>query len=111
MTRRAYAFSDKVCNFRIAEDRPNPTLPLGPAGFPYGQNGNEERIAKLLSEANKAMVANVAAAASKEANLPVTSSAGSPQVRTAKTSITFNPVPTRLLQVIYYYSDILVLLE
>ena len=72
MTRRAYAFSDKVCNFRIAEDRPNPTS-LGPAGFPYGQNGNEERIAKLLSEANKAMVANVAAAASKEANLPITS--------------------------------------
>ena len=92
MTRRAYAFSDKVCNFRIAEDRPNPTS-LGPAGFPYGQNGNEERIAKLLSEANKAMVANVAAAASKEANLPVTSSAGSPQVRTAKNSINLTLFP------------------
>ena len=85
MTRRAYAFSDKVCNFRIAEDRPSPTSALGPAGFPYGQNGNEERIAKLLSEANKAMVANVAAAASKEANLPITSSA-SPQVRVQKIS-------------------------
>ena len=75
MTRRAYAFSDKVCNFRIAEDRPNPPS-LGPTGFPYGQNDNEERIAKLLSEANKAMVANVAAAASKEANLPITTVAG-----------------------------------
>ena len=62
MTRRAYAFSDKVCNFRIAEDRPNPTT-LGPTGFPYGQKGNEERIAKILSEANKAMAAGVAASA------------------------------------------------
>lgn len=75
MTRRAYAFSDKVCNFPIAEDRPNPPS-LGPTGFPYGQNGNEERIAKLLSEANKAMVANVAAAASKD--LPITCASQSP---------------------------------
>ena len=77
MTRRAYAFSDKVCNFRIAEDRPNPTT-LGPSGFPYGQNGNEERIAKILSEANKAMAAGVAAsAASKDnASLPAVTSSG-----------------------------------
>ena len=77
MTRRAYAFSDKVCNFRIAEDRPNPTT-LGPSGFPYGQNGNEERIAKILSEANKAMAAGVAAsAASKDSpSLPAVTSSG-----------------------------------
>merc|ERR1719232_823077 len=49
----------------MKEDRPGP--PLGPTRFPFGQNGNEEQIAKLLSEANKAMVANVAAQASKEA--------------------------------------------
>jgi hypothetical protein len=78
MTRRAHAFSDKVCNFPIAEDRPNllPTS-LGAAGFPYGQNGNEERIAKILSDANKAMAAGVAAA-SKDGGgggIPVTSSA------------------------------------
>ena len=79
MTRRAYAFSDKVCNFRIAEDRPNPTT-LGPSGFPYGQNGNEERIAKILSEANKAMAAGVAASAASKDNttsLPAVTSSGS----------------------------------
>ena len=81
MTRRAYAFSDKVCNFRIAEDRPNPTT-LGPTGFPYGQNGNEERIAKILSEANKAMAAGVAASAqaskdsSNAGGLPTVTSSG-----------------------------------
>ena len=61
-----------MCNFRIAEDRPNPPS-LGPTGFPYGQNGNEERIAKILSEANKAMAAGVAAAASKDSVVPITS--------------------------------------
>ena len=85
MTRRAYAFSDKVCNFRISEDRPNPTT-LGPTGFPYGQNGNEERIAKILSEANKAMAAGVAASAQAQATskenisggngLPISTSGG-----------------------------------
>lgn len=75
MTRRAYAFSDKVCNFRIAEDRPNPTT-LGPTGFPYGQNGNEERIAKILSEANKAMAAGVAASAQAQANSKENSGGG-----------------------------------
>ena len=64
-----------MCNFRIAEDRPNPPS-LGPTGFPYGQNGNEERIAKILSEANKAMAAGVAAAASKDSVVPITSAAG-----------------------------------
>merc|ERR550532_363634 len=56
----------------MKEDRPNPPS-LGPTGFPYGQNGNEERIAKILSEANKAMAAGVAAAASKDSVVPITS--------------------------------------
>ena len=84
MSLRAYAFSDKVCNFRIAEDRPNPPS-LGPTGFPYGQNGNEERIAKILSDANKAMAAGVAAAAAKDAVVPITS-AGQVSLKQPKTA-------------------------
>ncbi len=79
-------FNFQFFYFYFADDRP-------PPGFPYGQNGNEERIAKILSEANKAM----AAAAAGKGGEPAPPSILPPPIVTSSTaagSVTSSPIGT-----------------